>query len=173
MRACESFCVLALLASGCADPRPPRRDAWSAAPSPLATTRNVLTDASPDESMAPSDASPTRPIGSAPPDATPRAHCVVFTLKTRNPSRVADFVRRAATDGIVVNEDSGLHVAFMTDEKIASVFGGTVTYRRMPSSAASSGRKAFLTVANLEPTAIPARYADDLASIAIGHQICE
>ena len=77
----------------------------------------------------------------SPPDEGPRAHCIVFTLKTPSPSRVADFVRRAAADGIVVNEDNGVQVAFMTDEKIVTVFGGRVTYR-MPPSATSSGTKA-------------------------------
>lgn len=123
--------------------------------------------------MISSEESPTRSVGSSPPDAGPRTHCIVFTLKTRDRSRVADFVRRAATDGIVINEDGGLQVAFMTDEKIVSVFGGKVTYQRMPASATSSGKKASVTVANLEHTTVPMRYAGDLASIAIGHQICE
>lgn len=94
-------------------------------------------------------------------------------MKNPTPARIKDFARRSAAVGIVVSEDSGLQMAFMTDEKIVSVFGGKVVYQRMPPSATSSGKRASLTVATLEQTSIPARYAGDIASIAIGHQICE
>ncbi len=153
---------IGLLAFACAKPQQPPPDASASPPPPLLSVTSTL---DPPDAMIPSDPPP--------PDAGVRAHCIVFTLKNPTPARIKDFVRRAAADGIVVNEDSGLQVAFMTDEKIVSVFGGKVVYQRMPPSATSSGRRASLTVANLEHTTIPARYAGDLASVTIGHQICE
>ena len=154
--------LLGLLAFACAKPQRPPPDASPSPPPPLLSVTSTW---DPPDAMIPSDPPPA--------DAGAHAHCIVFTLKNPTPERIKDFVCRAAAEGIVVNEDSGLQVALMTDEKIVSVFGGKVVYQRMPPSATSSGKRASLTVANLEHTAIPARYAGDLASIAIGHQICE
>lgn len=110
---------------------------------------------------------------SACPPIEPAPHCIVLTLAPGAEARADDLVARAARDQIQVHREGSLWVTYLTDAQIVQHFGGRVAYRRIAASASNTGRTGSLCAAYLEDTRIPPKYARDLASITVGHQICE
>ncbi|HWN69545.1 MAG TPA: hypothetical protein VNM90_18010, partial [Haliangium sp.] len=105
------------------------------------------------------------------PPSTPQSHCILLTLHPR--ARAADLVSAAAKDGIEVHREGDLLSAHLSDADIVRHFGGRVVYHRVAASASNTGSSASQCNAYLEGWKIPARYERYLASIAVGHQICE
>jgi hypothetical protein len=128
-----------------------------------ATPRTPRTDAGDDEPAE---------QASCPP-ATPQPHCILLTLHPRAQARASELVAAAAKDGIEVHREGDLWATYLTDADVARHFGGRVVYHRVSSSASNTGTAADQCNAYIEGVKLPARYARYLASIAVGHQICE
>src|SRR5687768_2039359 len=69
-------------------------------------------------------------------------HCLLLAPKDRS-RKTRDALRRvAAADGVRLDREGDYLSAYLSDERIAALFGARVIYRRVPASASNTGHAA-------------------------------
>jgi len=112
------------------------------------------------------------PGASCPPSPL-RPHCLVLTPKSLARPRVTGFIARANRQGLPVSEEGELLIVYSHGRADP---GGVRRQGHLPDDAVLRWQRALrggLCTAYLDGATIPAPYAADLASVSIGHQICE
>lgn len=169
LASCRARTVPVELVPANSEPSPERRVPTSPPSSPAFATPSL---ASLTPSVCPLEAAPALADPSCPP-APPPSHCLIFTSFPSAPAASAAFVRLAAREGIQVEREGSLLSASMSDQAITSVFGAKVVYRLLPGSASNSMSPGPRCTASLEHVRIPARFAQYISAVSVGHQICE
>ncbi|HOX43808.1 MAG TPA: hypothetical protein PK668_09420 [Myxococcota bacterium] len=97
------------------------------------------------------------------------SHCLVVEVVRPTPERLAGLVRMLAADGLVPDLDGELLTVRLGPAELARVFRGRFVERRVAASAADRTVRATYA----EGVRVPARYQGWIASVQVGHQVCE
>jgi len=102
------------------------------------------------------------------PDAA-RSHCIIIHFKFADTAAVSKLRATLAQDGIELLTSEGYSSVVATEDQLARIFHVKLSYQR----AASSSGIRWACETNVESVRLPARYARIIASLTVGHQLCE
>lgn len=104
-----------------------------------------------------------------PKDHAKLRHCLVVLAKQTTPRRLARLVALFKKERVEASA-AARHVELQANAKeVWRLFGAKFVYRRT----ARSARRGFICNAYLTRVRLPRRYRGLIASVAVGHQICE
>jgi len=98
-----------------------------------------------------------------------RTHCVVVHLKRSDEASLARVAAQLAKDGLELDSTDGYSSFIATEAQITNLFKARLSQSR----SAASSTNGWICETNIESVRLPARYARDIESMAIGHQLCE
>lgn len=96
-------------------------------------------------------------------------HCLLLELRYDDEARARSFAEDLVRDGHRVELVANHLELSATADEVLALFRTEVVYRRTP----RSSRAGWLCNAYLERPRIPRRYRQHLASVTVGHQVCE
>jgi hypothetical protein len=102
-------------------------------------------------------------------EAGPNSHCLVVEVVRPTSARLVTLVKMLSDDRLSAALEGGLLTVQLGPVALARVFGGRFVRREV--AAGASDRTVRATY--VEGVRIPTRYRGWIASIQVGHQICE